>query len=70
MKNRFYDCVTFFRENLITNLRFEILDKVVDYFIVCESLYDHKGNKKKINFKIKNNKFKKKIIHIIIKKKI
>jgi beta-1,4-mannosyl-glycoprotein beta-1,4-N-acetylglucosaminyltransferase len=69
MKNRFYDCVTFFKENLITNLRFEILDKVVDYFIVCESLYDHKGNKKKINFKIKNNKFKKKIIHIIIKKK-
>ena len=46
-KNKIYDCITFYDENLLTNLRFEILNNVVDYFVVCESLYDHKGNSKK-----------------------
>ena len=68
-KSKVFDCITFFNENFIANLRFEILDPVVDFFIICESIYDHKGKKKKINFKLKNNKFKKKIIHIIIKDK-
>ena len=47
-----FDCITFFRENLITNLRFEILNDVVDYFIICESLYDHRGKKKKLTLKL------------------
>jgi len=38
------------------DLRYNILKDVVDYFIVCESKYDHKGNKKKINF-IKDKNF-------------
>jgi beta-1,4-mannosyl-glycoprotein beta-1,4-N-acetylglucosaminyltransferase len=67
--NKVFDCITFFNENFITNLRFEILDPVVDFFVICESIYDHKGNKKNINFKLKNSKFKKKIIHIIVKDK-
>lgn len=68
-KNKIYDCITFFNENFITNVRFEILNSVVDFFIICESIYDHKGKKKKINFKLKNTKFKNKIIHIIVKDK-
>jgi beta-1,4-mannosyl-glycoprotein beta-1,4-N-acetylglucosaminyltransferase len=60
------DCITFFRENFITNIRFEILNSVVDYFIVCESKYDHRGNKKKLNFKLKNKNFKKKIIYLVL----
>ena len=48
-KNRIFDCITFFDENLLTNLRFEILNKVVDFFIVCESKYDQKGNPKNNN---------------------
>ena len=36
MNNKIYDCFTFFQENFITNLRFEILDEFVDYFIICE----------------------------------
>ena len=67
--SKIFDCITFFNENFIANLRFEILDPVVDFFVICESVYDHKGNKKKINFKLKNSKFKKKIIHIIVKDK-
>jgi beta-1,4-mannosyl-glycoprotein beta-1,4-N-acetylglucosaminyltransferase len=65
-KNKIYDCVTFFDENLLVNSRFEILKDVVDYFIVCESNYDHKGKKKKINFELKNKNFEDKVRHIII----
>ncbi|MBD1156710.1 glycosyl transferase family 17 [Pelagibacterales bacterium SAG-MED20] len=68
MENKIYDCVTFFQENFITNIRFEILDKAVDYFVVCESQYDHRGNKKKLNFKLTNPKFKEKLIYIVHEK--
>jgi len=47
---KIFDCITFFRENFITNIRFEILKNCVDYFIICESIYDHRGKKKKIKF--------------------
>ena len=66
MKNKIYDCITFYNENLLTNSRFEILNDVVDYFIVCESNFDHLRNPKKINFELRNPKFKKKVRHIII----
>ena len=60
MDNKIFDCITFFRENFITNLRFEILNAVVDYFVICESKYDHRGNTKELNFNLINPKFKKK----------
>ena len=63
-KVNFFDCVTFFRENYITNLRFEILNESINYFVICESQYDHLGKKKKFNFKLKNPKFRNKIIYI------
>ena len=66
-KNKIYDCITFFQENFITNIRFEILNKYVDFFVVCESIYDHRGNKKEINFKLKNPYFKNKVRHIILR---
>ena len=65
-KNKIYDCLTFFDENLLVNSRFEILKDVVDYFIVCESKYDHQGRRKKINFNLLNQQYKKKVRHIVI----
>ena len=65
-KQKIYDCITFYDENLLTNTRFEILNDVVDFFIVCESKYDHKGKVKPINFNLTNKKFKNKIRHQII----
>ena len=62
---KIFDCITFFNENFITNMRFEILKEVIDCFIVCESIFDHRGNKKKINFKLDNESFKDKVIHLI-----
>jgi len=63
-KRKIFDCVTFFNENFITNLRFEILNEVVDYFVICEAQYNHRGKKKNFNFRLKNKKFKNKIIYI------
>jgi beta-1,4-mannosyl-glycoprotein beta-1,4-N-acetylglucosaminyltransferase len=51
-------------------LRFNILNDVVDKFVVCESAYDHRGREKKINFsKDKYPEIISKIEHIIITKK-
>tara|TARA_B100000795_G_scaffold2823_1_gene1966 strand:+ start:273 stop:1076 length:804 start_codon:yes stop_codon:yes gene_type:complete len=49
------DCITFFDNNLMFDLRYNILKDCVDYFVVCESKFDHRGKPKKINF-IKNKK--------------
>ena len=64
---KLFDCITFFRENFITNIRFEIIGNEVDFFVICESKFDHKG-KKKIKFYLKNKKFKKKIIYLVLDK--
>ena len=60
-----YDCFQYFNEDHIVDLRLNILDKFVDYFIIL-SLQKHIKVKKKINFN-KNNfpKFKNKIKLII-----
>ena len=53
---------------MITNAIIEILNNYVDHFIICESKYDHKGNKKEINFELKNKQYEKKVRHLIIEK--
>ncbi len=63
------DTTTFFEENMIMDIRFNILDPYVDKFIVCESLFTHSGKRKNINFNIDDYpRFKEKIIHIILEK--
>ena len=60
-----FDCTTFFNENLMLDIRFNILDKFVDKFVITEALFSHSGLKKKLNFNINNYRdFKKKIIYI------
>lgn len=62
-----FDCTTYFEEDLMMDIRFNILNQYVDKFIVCEAQFTHSGNKKKINFDIsKFNKFKDKIEHIVV----
>ena len=53
-----YDCFQFFNEENVLDLRFNILNKFVDFFVVTESTCDHQGNIKKLNFDI--NKYRKK----------
>jgi beta-1,4-mannosyl-glycoprotein beta-1,4-N-acetylglucosaminyltransferase len=57
----------YFDEDLILNLRFNILNEYVDNFIIVEATRDHAGNHKKLNFDIKKfPDFKKKIIYIVV----
>ena len=64
---KIFDCTTFYSEDLMMDLRFNILNDYVEKFIVCESTISHSGNKKKLNFDINNySKFKDKITYIII----
>lgn len=64
---RIFDCTTFYNENLILDVRFNILDPFIDKFVVCESAYSHSGERKKFNFDIsKFEKFKNKIIYLKI----
>ena len=62
---KIFDCITFYDENFLVNSRFEILNEVVDYFIIVESNYDHQGKKKSLNFKLENKKFEKKVKYIV-----
>ena len=66
---RVIDTTTFFEENMMMDIRFNILNPYVDKFIVCESLFTHSGKRKKINFNLNDYpKFKDKIIHVVQEK--
>mgnify|MGYP001187107577 CR=1 FL=1 len=62
-----FDCTTYFEEDLMMDLRFNILNDFVDKFVISEATFTHSGQKKKINFNPNHfKKFKHKIIHIIV----
>ena len=64
---KIFDCFMYFDEELLLDLRLNYLNKFVDKFIIVESNYDHKGEKKKPNFKReKFKKFDDKIEYILI----
>ena len=66
---KIYDCTTFYSEHMMLDIRFHILDKYVEKFIVVESKFSHSGKSKLLNFDIKNYpKFKDKIIYLVIDK--
>ena len=56
-----YDCFQYFNEDHMVDLRMNILDKHVDFFVISESTKTHQGANKKLNFNINSfTKFKKK----------
>ena len=61
-----YDCFQYFNEDHMVDLRLNILDEYVDYFIISESTKTHQGKSKEINFDIRKfSKFKHKIKFIV-----
>ena len=67
--SKIIDCVSYLDEDMLLDLRLNVLNEHVSHFIVCEATFNHKGLKKKLNFNISNfNKFKKKISYIILDK--
>ena len=63
------DCITFFDNNFIFDFRYNVMKNYVDKFVICESLYDHRNNKKGVNFdpdkKYINDP---QILHIVVEK--
>ena len=61
-----FDCTLYYDEDLILDLRLNILNKYFDKFIICEAKYTHSGREKKLNFDIKKfSQFKNKIEYIV-----
>ena len=68
MPSKIFDCITFFDNNFMFNFRYNILKDYIDYFVICESIYDHRGQPKKKIF-IKNNEYdSKKIKYFVLDK--
>ena len=64
---KLYDCFMFYDEKLLLEIRFNILSKFVDKFIITEANYLHNGETKKLNFNINDfNEFKNKIEYIVV----
>ena len=66
---KIYDCFMFFDEEMLLDLRLNILNKYVDKFVITEATYMHSGKPKKLIFDINQfSKFKDKIIYNVIDK--
>ena len=60
-----YDCFSYWDEDLLLDLRLNILNDHIDYFVIVEGTKTWQNNPKKLSFDInKFSKFKKKIIYV------
>jgi len=63
---KIYDCFMYFDEEVVVDVRLNTLDKFVDYFVIVESKFTHKGDQRELKFNHKKfEKFKNKIIYLI-----
>jgi len=66
---KIFDCFMYFDEEIVLDLRLNTLDRYVDYFIIVESTFTHRGDKRNLKFNHKKfEKFKDKIIYLIFDK--
>ena len=63
---KIFDCFMYFDEDLVLDLRLNLLDNQVDYFVIVESKFNHKGEKRELKFDIdRYQRFKKKILYLV-----
>ena len=61
---KIFDCFMFYDEKTLLDIRLNILNEFIDYFVIVESKYFHNGQKRELNFNINDYpKFKEKIIY-------
>ena len=66
---KIFDCCMYFDEEIVLDLRLNTLDKYVDYFVIVESSFTHRGDKRNLKFDHKKfEKFKDKIIYLTFDK--
>ena len=64
---KIFDCFMYFDEELILEIRLNTLDKYVDYFVIVEASFNHKGENRELLFNHeKFKKFRNKIIYIVL----
>ena len=64
---KIYDCFIYFDEELLLDVRLNILNKFVDKFVIIESIFSHRGEKRNPTFDIRNyKKFQNKIKYILL----
>ena len=62
---KIFDCFSYWDEDLLLDLRLNILNDYVDYFVIVEGNKTWQNNPKKLNFDLKKfSKFKEKIIYV------
>ena len=67
---KIFDCFMFYDEEMLLDIRLNILNQFVDQFIIVESTYTHSGKKRDLIFNIQNyKKFKNKIKYYVVDKK-
>jgi len=63
---KIFDCFMYFDEEIVLDVRLNTLDQFVDYFVIVESKFTHKGDKRDLKFNPdKFEKFKDKIIYLV-----
>ena len=63
---KIFDCFMYFDEEVVLDLRLNILNNYVDYFVIVESCFNHNGEKRDLKFNHKKfEKFKKKIVYLV-----
>ena len=66
---KIYDCFMYFDEEVVLDVRLNTLNEFVDYFVIVESRFTHKGDARELRFNHKRfEKFKNKIIYLIYDK--
>ncbi|MDC1049967.1 hypothetical protein OAQ73_04140 [Candidatus Pelagibacter sp.] len=63
---KIFDCFMYFDEEMVVDVRLNTLHEFVDYFVIVESRFTHKGDLRELKFNHKKfEKFKDKIIYVI-----
>ena len=63
---KIFDCFMYFDEEIVLDVRLNVLDQFVDYFVIVESKFTHKGDPRNLKFDLdKYKKFKDKIIYLV-----
>ena len=63
---KIFDCFMYFDEDIVLDLRLNLLNDFVDYFVIVESKFNHNGEKRNLKFNINQFKaFKTKIIYLV-----
>ena len=66
---KIFDCFMYFDEEHVLDLRLNVLYQNVDYFVIVESIFNHKGEKRNLLFNSqKFEKFNDKIIYLVYDK--